>query len=124
VATLSDEELVSRHAELISRLEGLEAQLRALPTAPVEPPHVGLTMDTSALLASIACLGRIVAPLGISAADLTLEGVPSQVRPGRHSAAASGPGRPPRRAVHRGAGAIVWRTRYSSPVYSYAVLAV
>jgi len=83
VATLSDEELMSRHAELIARLEGLEAQLRALPTAPVEPPHVGLTMDTSALLASIAGFGRIVAPLSISAADLTLEGVPSHVRPGQ-----------------------------------------
>jgi len=83
VATLSDAELMSRHAELIARLEGLEAQLRALPTAPVEPPHVGLTMDTSALLASIAGFGRIVAPLGISAADVTLEGVPSHVRPGQ-----------------------------------------
>jgi len=83
VATLSDEELVPRHAELIARLEGLEAQLRALPTAPVEPPHVGLTMDASALLASIAGFGRIVAPLGISAADVTLEGVPSHVRPGQ-----------------------------------------
>jgi len=64
VATLSDEELVSRKAELIARLEGLEAQLHALPTAPVEPPHVGLTMDTSALLSQhrIAS-GRIVAPL-------------------------------------------------------------
>jgi len=80
---LSDAELMSRHAELIARLEGLEAQLRALPTAPVEPPHVGLTMDTPALLASIAGFGRIVAPLGISAADVTLEGVPSHVRPGQ-----------------------------------------
>jgi len=83
VATLSDAELVSRQAELLARLEGLEAQLRALPTAPVEPPHVGLTMDASALLASIAGFGRIVAPLGISASDVTLEGVPRHVRPGQ-----------------------------------------
>jgi len=48
-----------------------------------EPPHVGLTMDTPALLASIARFGRIIAPLGITAADVTLEGVPSHVRPGQ-----------------------------------------
>jgi len=83
VASLSDEELMSRHADLASRLDSLEAQLRALPTAPVEPPHVGLTMDTPALLASIASFGRIIAPLGITAADVTLEGVPSHVRPGQ-----------------------------------------
>jgi len=68
---------------LSSRLDGLEAQLRALPTAPVEPPHVGLTMDSPTLLASIAGFGRVVAPLGITAADVTLEGVPSHVRPGQ-----------------------------------------
>jgi len=39
--TLSDAELVSRHAELIARLEGLQAQLRALPTAPVESASRG-----------------------------------------------------------------------------------
>jgi len=44
---------------------------------------VGLTMDTPALLASIAGFGRVVAPLGITAADVTLEGVPSHVRPGQ-----------------------------------------
>jgi len=48
-----------------------------------EPPHVGLTMDTPALLASIARFGRIIAPLGITSADVTLEGVPSHVRPGQ-----------------------------------------
>jgi len=83
VASLSDAELMAQHADLVSRLDGLEAQLRALPTAPVEPPHVGLTMDTPALLASIAGFGRVVAPLGITAADVTLEGVPSHVRPGQ-----------------------------------------
>jgi len=110
VASLSDTELMTQHAGLASRLDALETQLRALPTAPVEPSHVGLTMDTPALLASIAGFGRIVAPLGITAADVTLEGVPSHVRPGQTLYAASGPGRPPRRAVHRGAGGVAGRS--------------
>jgi len=46
IATLNDAEIVAAHAELTGRLDGLEAQLRALPSAPVEPPHVGLTIDT------------------------------------------------------------------------------
>jgi len=56
--------------------------LRALPTAPVEPPHVGLVMDASALLADIASLGSVMAPLAISASDVTLEDVPTHAWPG------------------------------------------
>jgi len=80
---LSDVDLAEHHAALVSRLDGLEAQLRDLPTAPVEPAFVGLTLDTAPLLASIACLGHIVAPLAITHDDMTLEGVPTCVRPGQ-----------------------------------------
>jgi len=54
VAALSDTELMSRHAELVTRLDGLEEQLRALPTAPVESSHIGLSPYTPAQLTSVA----------------------------------------------------------------------
>jgi len=45
---------------------------------------VGLdNRHASALLASIAGFGRVVAPVCITAADVTLEGLPSHVRPGQ-----------------------------------------
>jgi len=69
--------------ELTARLDGLDAQLRSLPTAPVEPPHIGLITEGPAVLASIAGVGRVVAPLGISASDVSIEGLPRHVRPGQ-----------------------------------------
>lgn len=83
VATRSDNELVAQHAFLSSLLDDSEAQLRALPTAVVEPPHVGLVAEEPALLTVIACFGRVVAPLSITAADLAIEGVPSVVNHGK-----------------------------------------
>ena len=82
VSTLSDADLKEQHATLSSRFDDLEAQLQSLPTAVVEPPSVGLLADTPALLASIAGFGRVLAPLPVTAADLSLEGVPSRVKPG------------------------------------------
>jgi hypothetical protein len=53
-------------AELVTRLDEADAQLLALPTAVVEPPHIGLEMVANAtgtmLLAEIAGLGRVFAP--------------------------------------------------------------
>ena len=82
VLSLSDSDLESRLASLSSRLDDVEAQLEALPTAVVEPPLVGLLADTPALLSSIACFGRVLAPLPVTAADLSLDGAPSSARPG------------------------------------------
>lgn len=81
-AALSDPELKTQHSALSSRLDDMEAQLQALPTAVVEPPFVGMVADTPALLAAIACFGRVLAPLAIRAADLSLRGAPSFVQPG------------------------------------------
>jgi len=41
-SAMSDAELMTEEAALSSRLDDLEAQLRALPTAVVEPPYLGL----------------------------------------------------------------------------------
>ena len=82
VASLSDTELEARHAELGGRLDAADAQLLALPTSVVEPPYVGVVIDDDALLAGAAVFGRVVAPLAITAADLTLEGAPSHAYPG------------------------------------------
>ena len=81
-ASLSDAELAPRLAELTARMDAAEAQLLTLPTTVVEPPHVGLTVDTSALLVDIAVFGRVFAPCAITAADLTLEDVPCRTWPG------------------------------------------
>ena len=82
VSLLSDVDLQSQLASLSSRLDDMEAQLQALPIAVVEPPFVGLHIDAPALLSSIAGFGRVLAPLSIASTDMTLEGVPSFVRPG------------------------------------------
>ena len=82
VSSLSDADLEAQHATLSSHLDGMEAYLQALPTAVIEPPFVGLLADAPALLSSIADFGRVLAPLPITVADLSLEGVPSKVRPG------------------------------------------
>ena len=77
VSSLSDTELEVQHSTLSSRLDALETQLQALPTAVVEPPFVGLHADALSLLSSIAGFGRVHAPLSIAAADLTLEDLTS-----------------------------------------------
>ena len=78
-ASLCDSEL---EAELTARLDAADAQLLALPTTVVEIPHVGVAVDSAALLAGAAVFGRVVAPLAITAADLTLEGAPHHTWPG------------------------------------------
>ena len=82
VAALSDADLTEQHAALSYCLDELDEELAALPTAVVEPAHVGLSADLSELMAELSGFGRVVAPLSITAADLTLEGVPRAVRPG------------------------------------------
>ena len=81
-SSLSDADLLSQQPDFYSRLDDLEAQLQALPTTVVEPPHVGLLADAPALLSSIACFGCVISPLAITASDLSLVDAPSNVRPG------------------------------------------
>ena len=82
VSSLSDADVVLQHAALSTRLDGMETQLQALPTAVVEPPFVGLVMDVPALLSSIASFGHIIAPLAITADDIRVDSAPSCVLPG------------------------------------------
>ena len=82
VATLSDADLEDQHASLSFLLDNTEAKLQTLPTAVVEPPLVGLLADAPALLSSIAGFGRVIAPLPVTASDLSLDYVPNRVRPG------------------------------------------
>lgn len=79
-ASLSDAALVARHAELTARLDAADLRFLALPTTSVEPPHIALLADEAALLATIAALGRLVAPCAVTAANLALEGVHWQSR--------------------------------------------
>lgn len=73
VSALSDSELETQRTALSSRLDDMEARLQALPTHIVEPPLVGLVADTSALLDSVAGFGRVLAPLCVTAEDLSIE---------------------------------------------------
>ena len=82
LSSQSDAELAMQHAALSSRLDAMDVLLQALPTAVVEPPRIALVDNADSLLPSIACFGRILVPLPVTVADLTLEGVPSSVRPG------------------------------------------
>jgi hypothetical protein len=82
VACLSDTELEARHAELTAHLDAADAQLLALSTSVVEPPYVGVVVDEAALLAGAAVFGRVVAPLAITAADVTLKSTPSHAYTG------------------------------------------
>lgn len=61
----------------------MEAPLQALPTVVVEPPVVRLVCETSAILAAVAGFGHVIAPLSITAADLSLQGVPKSLRSGK-----------------------------------------
>ena len=79
----ADAEFSARHAELTARFDAAEAKLLALPTTILEPPHIGFIVDAPALLASIAACGQVIAPRAITAADLTLERMPSFAQPGR-----------------------------------------
>lgn len=78
IAKLSDADLMARHANLKKRLDGLELQLRALPTL-VEPPRVNLIVSSSTLLDNIARFGRV----DISGSHVALERVPTRVPPGQ-----------------------------------------
>ena len=76
VSSLSDEDVVMQHDYLSSRVDEIEAQLLALPTAVVEPPFVGLLTDIPPLISSIRGFGRALVPLPVSAADISVEGIP------------------------------------------------
>ena len=78
----SDAEYTEEHAAIASRIDDCVSRLQALPTAVVEPPFVGLLADVPTLLSSILGFGRVLAPLSITAADLSLERTPRNVRPG------------------------------------------
>ena len=60
----------------------MESRLQALVTVIVEPPCVGFQSLSVAQLSSIAGFGRVLAPLAITAADVTLEGLSGIVCPG------------------------------------------
>jgi len=77
LASLHDAELMEQQVVLNARLDDLESQLRALPTAPVEPPVVGIAADLSQLARAISGFGHIVAPRAITATDLTLAECPA-----------------------------------------------
>ena len=82
LSSLRDADLEAQHAALSSRVDALDAQLQALPTCLVEPPVVALLADARVLLLSIADMGHVVAPLPISASDVTLERMPNSIRYG------------------------------------------
>jgi hypothetical protein len=81
-ASLDDAELEAQLIKLTGRLDAADAQLLALPTTVVEPPHVGLVVEETAALAAVLALGRVIAPRAVTAADLTLEVASSYARPG------------------------------------------
>lgn len=68
--TLGDDELEKRYPDLMARRKLLEAEILALPTAVVEPPHVQLLVDTSELLYRIDRVGQVVAPHPVIADQL------------------------------------------------------
>ena len=76
-AAAGEAEFVAQQAALSSRLGDIKTELRALPTASVEPPQVFLTADVPSLLAAVAVFGGVIAPLPVTAAHLTLRRVPS-----------------------------------------------
>ena len=84
VAAISDSELKAHHAKFTSRLDAAEAELLLLPMAVVDPPIVALTASTSGVLAAITGCIRVIAPLSITAADVTHIVAPetTHVRPG------------------------------------------
>ena len=84
VDALTDRDLEAHYATLSSRLDSMEEQLMALPTAVVEPPVILVSADTAPAMAALTGVGRVLAPLAILAADVSFEGPPdgSYVRSG------------------------------------------
>lgn len=83
--SLGDVEIVAQLAELTARLDAADAELLALPTTVVEPPYIGLVVeDSPALHADAGPLWRVVSPLAITAADMSVrvDGAPSCTWPG------------------------------------------
>ena len=64
------------HKDLSSLLSGIEAQLRPLPTAVVEPPTVALLADARALFRSISCFGRVLVPQAVAGQSCATSPVP------------------------------------------------
>ena len=77
VTTLTDADLVEQQVALSSRLDVLDAQLRDLPTGVVETPYIGVSVDVLAMLADLSVCGRVLAPISITARDLTFQRVAS-----------------------------------------------
>ena len=77
---LPDGALEAQYPALSSCLDETEAQLKTLRTAVVETPLVGLLASTPALLRSVASFGRVLAPLSVTAVDLSLHESPSNAR--------------------------------------------
>ena len=75
-------EPTAKFSALSARLDGLEAQMRALSTAPIEPIHLALLADTLPLCARIASLGHVVAPCAVAASDLTAKSLPGHALAG------------------------------------------
>jgi hypothetical protein len=82
-ASLDDAQLEAEFPSLLSRLGAAADVLAALPLAPIEIAVLHVDLDLGALLDEIAHAGVLVAPLGVSADQLVLRGLPESVRPGR-----------------------------------------
>lgn len=82
VSSLTDNEIEMQHVSLSSRLDGMEAQLQAVPTALTEPPQIALSFDTPAIMSWIARLGCVLAPLRVTLASLGVPIVPRNVLAG------------------------------------------
>ena len=80
IALLPDGELEAQHELLSSRVDDLEAQMQALPTAVVEPPFVGVSSDTTQLLPIFAGFGRVHATPRLTTESFCLKVVPSSTR--------------------------------------------
>lgn len=82
-ASLDDSELSARHAELTARLNAAEEQIAALPIPVNELPHISLVANAPALLADVAVYGQVVAPLVVTANDLSVRDARLTLAPGR-----------------------------------------
>lgn len=80
LSLLPDTALEAQYASLSSDLDEMEAQLKALPTSVIETPLVGLLADAPLLLTRITSFGHVLAPLSVTAADLTITATSSDTR--------------------------------------------
>ena len=80
IAAIADTEFETQHALLSSRLDDVKSQLNALPTAVIEPPVVDVRVDSTALLGVVAGFGRVLAPLPVTADDLSFEETSNDTR--------------------------------------------